>query len=122
MRKEQEVVNKYITDDGEIFYNEEEAIEHENFLIILEKVYSDVIRVGEYCIYTINTQEELDALKNDDCDSNNSFDLPNEISFPLLLCETCDNGGYYFHYETLDDVIQSHIELLDKLIAVQKKR
>lgn len=116
MRVEQEVRHKYITDDGEIFYVEEEAIEHEEQMI-RERLYENTIVVNRYHVMLIENEKELDALKHDDYGERQFIGFES-IQYPFYITEVSDSDCYYFTYRPLDKIIENEKEILKDLIAI----
>lgn len=124
MRVETEMIKKYVTDDGRVFYDMEDAEKYESRLI-LNEVFKTVQHVGEYAIYKITNKNELEQLitcKEDTyyrCDVE--FDLDSEFLFPMYICEETNNVYFFYRYSLLDDIIIKQIQILDGLKAIQSK-
>ena len=121
MRIEKELVEKYITEDGRVFYDLSEAEDYERDLI-RDKLYKKSHRVDDYIIYKIESKDELDSLvTNNYGQTYVYFNITKDLIFPIWVCETTDPDCYYFIYELLENVIYKHIDIIDKLKAIQKK-
>lgn len=123
MKIEKEEIIKYTTEDGNVFYDLDEAKEHERELLIAE-LYKKSHKVDEYIIYKIENQEELNVLvgNQDYCQTYVYFDIKKEITYPIWVCESTDDDCYYFNYDLLDNIILKHVDILDKLKAIQKMK
>lgn len=119
MKIEEVVTYKYITEDGQVFLNEQDAIKHENLLIRI-RIGKTSKSIGEYSVYTINNQQELNALIFDN-DYGERFAMFNkdEIVFPIQVVEE-HNEYYYFKYKLLDDLINEVSEKLIQLEDIKK--
>ena len=107
-----EIKEQFVASDNTIFDDYNEALEHERFLI-RENIYSNRLSVYEYSLYLITSEDELDALQNNPY-GEHQFSLPEEIIYPLYLCETAYDD-FYHCYWTLDAVIE-HEKMLIKAL------
>jgi len=119
MRIEEEITYKYVTEDGQVFLSRQDAIDHENFLIRLN-INKTVVTVNEYEIYTINNQQELNALIFENRYGSRTTSFPKEGHiFPIQVCETHDDD-YYFNYILLSELIEQTSNLLIQLEEIKK--
>lgn len=112
------IKTQYITSDNRVFESKAVALNHEEALV-REKLQEKSLNVGEYVLYEIENQEELNALMNNTY-GEREFCLPDKLNFPIQLCEWCDFDCYYFVYKLLDDVIEEETEMLDSLKSLKK--
>lgn len=109
------IVIEYITDDGEIFYDEMEAKHHEEYLI-KNKINERAIKIEPYKIYKINNKGEFEIFKNINTGSASVlyFSEDDIKSFPVYITEeTCDY--YFYEYRLLTDVVDYHKVILEKI-------
>ena len=123
MKKIKEEIYKYITDDGEVFYKEEDALEHK-YEIIIKRLCENLKKIEScnmYSFYTINNREELEALNETyrQCDSSLiKFNIDDIKVFPVLICEeTLD--GWFSYFKTIDDLIMNHELIVEELKALK---
>lgn len=120
MRIEEEITYKYVTEDGQVFLSRQDAVDHENFILRL-KINKTVVKINEYEIYTINNQQELNALIFENSYGGRKTSFPKEgHNFPIQICETHDDDYYYFEYILLEELIEKTSELLIKLEEIKK--
>ena len=120
MRIKEEITYKYVTEDGQVFLNRQDAVDHENFIIRL-KLNKTVVKINEYEIYTINNQQELNALIFENSYGERKTSFPKEgYNFPIQICETHDEDYYYFEYILLEELIEKTSEMLIKLEEIKK--
>ena len=109
------IIIEYITDDGEIFYDEMEAKRHEKYLI-KDRINKEAIKIGPYKIYKINNKYEFEVFKNITTGTASKFYFSeNDIkSFPMYMTE--ETFDYYFYeYRLLIDVIEYHKVILEEI-------
>jgi hypothetical protein len=113
-----DIVQHYVTSDNMIFENKTDAVDHE-YELTREKLYNNSLIIGNYRIYLISDKDELGALANDwYCER--TFDLPDDYSLPMFICESnCED--YYYYYETLDSVIEKEEQRLNELKKINFK-
>jgi hypothetical protein len=120
VRIEEEITYKYVTEDGQVYLSRQDAVDHENFILRL-KLNKTVVKVDKYEIYTINNQQELNALIFENSYGERTTTFPKEgHNFPIHVCETHDDGYYYFEYILLSELIEKTSELLIQLEEIKK--
>lgn len=112
-----EKVEKYITEDGEEFFDLEDAKNHERDLIY-ENLH-EYAKIDDMVIYKITNVLQLEALLNNSYGERTAGFKIEDVAYPTYICETMDDGCYYFYYRMLDDVITTFEKTLEQLKNVK---
>lgn len=107
---------EYVCSDGHSFNSEKDAENHE-YKLIRNNIYNNQTKeIGNYMLYVIYNNEELEALKRNDYGIS-KFNLPKYISYPLILAEESFEEGYYKVYQSVDMVIEKITGIITELIG-----
>lgn len=115
----EEVIYKYITDDGKEFNNKKDARIHE-----ISLVYKDLFnmieykKVGQYELFRVFNIDELDSIfyyYDRLLDINGQY---NDLKFPFILCRIATDTQYEFIH--IDDLINRHSYVLKELVRYKE--
>ena len=106
---------EYITKDGKTFTDKSQAYKHE-YELIVQDIDNRTIRVGEYDVLTINSKEELMALKmNADAEDTFLMNVEDVNQFPYYICRSYDDEYCFCYYKDMNKVITYQEKVLNEL-------
>ena len=115
------ITYEYKTKDGKVFTDENEAYKHECELVVW-KLEDHTIEVGDYRVLVINVKEELIALKEIKKETDIFVtDIEKIDKFPCYICIEYDDDYYRRYFREINEVIDYHEDILNKLKEVTKK-
>lgn len=114
------ITYEYKTKDGKVFTDENEAYKHECELVVW-KLEDYTIEVGDYRVLVINVKEELMALKEIKKETDIFVtDIEKIDKFPCYICIEYDDDYYRRYFREINEVIDYHEDILNKLKEVTK--